>query len=199
MIDESLFDDFWSQFENIKNVAEESNNRITGENIDPLFDDYANVFIKSYFVSSCFVLECFIQELVFCYVKIFQQKIMENDIPNNLMCWSIMRDKADSDKFLKFDKLEISISKKEIEEKCSANVYRTISLFKMVGVDISENEQLNLIKPQIGSKIEKRNNIAHHNDDASDLSFTDIIETVDLFVSYSRLLVEIVSQSSHLR
>lgn len=199
MIKESNFDDFWNQFSDLRSVVLESNNRILKEDPDMLFSDFSNVFIKSYLVSSCSVLEGFIQELVFCYVEIFKEKVKNVNIPHNLIHWNVLKDKINDKKDFKFSKLDIDITKSLIEEKCSANFHKTKKLFESIGVDLSNNTEITKLKEQVSSKIDKRNKIVHHNDNALDLSFADVIDAIDIFTLYAKELLMAVQASSHLR
>jgi hypothetical protein len=57
-------------------------------------------------------------------------------------------------------------------------------LFRFLGIDLLGEEGFNKNKDVVTSVVVKRNNIVHHNDSASDVSFSDIEGYIDVFVDY---------------
>lgn len=64
---------------------------------------------------------------------------------------------------------------------------------------MDDNTDFVSFKDYISSTIEKRNKIVHHNDDASDLSLTDVIVTIQKFKIYSGVLFGAVCADPHLK
>lgn len=48
-------------------------------------------------------------------------------------------------------------------------------------------------KNLVGMIVNKRNNIIHHNDDASDISFSDLLSHIDVFLAYMVSIETILS------
>ena len=63
--------------------------------------------------------------------------------------------------------------------------------FKTIGIDLSASD-VSKYKDVIASTVDKRNKIVHHNDDALDLSFSDIVRTIDQFNEYAKCLFDAV-------
>ena len=72
------------------------------------------------------------------------------------------------------------------------NSFRTEALFKNFGIKLQGNIEFETRKDRIQTLVSKRNNIIHHNDNASDLSVTDIIENILYIKSYILAIDNIV-------
>ncbi|KVQ04045.1 hypothetical protein WJ96_28225 [Burkholderia ubonensis] len=88
------------------------------------------------------------------------------------------------EKELKFAEAVFNLTKQEVSDEISANPYRTIKLFRFLGIDLTEEEGFNKNKDFINTVVVKRNNIVHHNDAANDVSFSDVEKYIDVFVDY---------------
>ncbi|BFU63953.1 HEPN domain-containing protein [Rodentibacter abscessus] len=85
----------------------------------------------------------------------------------------------------------VSPTKENIEEffdcnKISGNIKKTFNVFELLGVELANVVRDKPIKDQITAIVNKRNDIIHRNDDAIDISLSDIsqyIETVDNYMS----------------
>lgn len=193
MIDPALLSQFSKQFDDLKFVVDESLTRTTSENPDALFYDNQNVFIKSYLVSACSILEAFIQELAESYIAVLQLRINKANLPYNFVVWIADHDKAK----LSYGKFEGKKTKKDITDMISPNYYRTITAFERIGINLSSPE-ISAYKDYVSSIVDKRNKIVHHNDAAYDLSFLDIVLTIDQFKKYSECLYNTVSADPHI-
>ncbi|WP_138411441.1 HEPN domain-containing protein [Stutzerimonas nosocomialis] len=116
-------------------------------------------------------------------------------IPHNLIAWCTTPDideklKAGgkSDKILKFKEFEIGKTKSDL--KLSGNVHKTITAFKLLGIDITQHPKFKEHKDLIGSIVDKRNNIIHHNDEASDITLNDLSLYISIFIEYSSAILE---------
>lgn len=194
MIDRGLLTKFLGQFDNLKQVVAESSARSITDPPDKLFYGHQNVFVKSYLVSACSMLEAFIQELAGAYVDKMQEKINSANLPFNLVVWVAEHEKARQE----FRAFEAKKSKKDIADLISPNYWKTMQAFTRIGVDISTSEAVNY-KDYIASIVDKRNKIVHHNDDALDLSFNDVITAIDNFAKYAECLFKTVCADPHLR
>ncbi|WP_037316951.1 HEPN domain-containing protein [Ruegeria halocynthiae] len=188
---------FEEQFSALREVAEESNRRLLQEVPDALFENHSNVFIKSYLVSACSVLEAFLQNEVLYFVHEIKGRVFSANIPHNLTTWSAGAKESSANR--KFSPFEIDLTDKEVTEKVSGNIEKTINSFASVGVDLTGDDEFRALKDFISARVTKRNSIIHDNDDASDVSFSDVIELVDKFTEYCRCIQRIVRNNSHLR
>ena len=72
----------------------------------------------------------------------------------------------------------------------SGNVFRTKEALALVGVDLAvDKAKWEAWKDLIQSMVTRRNNIVHHDDDASDLSLGDIRQYVTSAVEYIDFIV----------
>ena len=193
MIDEALLDTFLGQFQKLNLVVSESSARALQDPPDALFYEHQNVFIKSYLVSACSILEAYIQDLATAYLDIIQSRINSANLPHNLVVWAADHQKAK----LNFKKFEAKKSKKDISKTLSPNFWKTMKSFERLGVDLSSPD-IASFKEYITNTVEKRNSIVHHNDDALDLSFSDVTRAIDEFQVYARHLYEKVCADPHL-
>ena len=69
--------------------------------------------------------------------------------------------------------------------------------FERVGVDLSD-QQIGSYKDFVVTTVEKRNKIVHHNDDALDISFADVVTTINTFSNYIGCLFGAVCADPHL-
>lgn len=193
MINQALLNGFIVQYDSLAVVVQESASRVVSECPDPLFFDNQNVFIKSYLVSACSILEAFIQDLASSCASMMQDKVNALNLPFNFINWVAEHNKAE----LKFSAFIGEKTAKDISDMLSPNYHKTISTFRRIGVDIICEEIISH-KDYISSIVEKRNKIVHHNDTASDLSFTDIMTAIVNFKTYSTCLYNIVKDNPHL-
>lgn len=164
-------------------IARESQGRVIKEDVDVLFSENVNFFVKSYLISACTYLEAFLQDVAFEVSKKICSRVNSAQIPHNFLHWKNPK-KDFKDKDLKFALAKFTATRKEISDDISAKPYRTIKLFQMLGVDLSCESDFVKNKDFVNSVVTKRNNIVHHNDDASDVSFSDIEHYVDVFSIY---------------
>jgi hypothetical protein len=196
VIDPILLERFNAQFDDLIVVAKESNGRLIKEPPDELFSKYLNVFIKSYLVSACSILEAFIQDLAFGYVEIIRARVISSNLPHNIVLWSASKDGNESAMALKA--FELSKGKKDISDMVSGNYHKTLKAFARIGVGLDADPAIQSFKDIISSTVAKRNKIVHHNDDASDLSLTDIVNTTETFKAYAECLFRVVCASPHI-
>ncbi|WP_226621284.1 HEPN domain-containing protein [Alloyangia pacifica] len=191
--DSSHFDE---QLSALRDVASESNRRIIADTPDPLFEEHVNVFTKSYLVSACSVLEAFLQNEVLYFVYEIKTHLSTANIPHNLTAWSAGA--KDGSNGRKFSAFEIDLTDKALTEKLSGNIDKTITAFERIGVDLDADEEFREMKDFISARVTKRNAIIHDNDDASDVSFTDIVALVDGFTRYCACIKRITRSSPHI-
>ena len=72
----------------------------------------------------------------------------------------------------------------------ACNAYRTKEALAIVGVDVTiDKPQWEAWKDLIQSIITRRNNIVHHNDDASDISLGDVRTFINSVIEYIDFIV----------
>ena len=97
---------------------------------------------------------------------------------------------------MKFENLKISTTKKELDEHISGSPYRTEVLFKKIGIDLSKTDNFTRRKDVIQSIVTKRNRIAHHNDDANDISANDLVIYIDQLIEYMNSITRSVESEN---
>lgn len=185
---------FFQQYERLKVVVLESNRRSLSDPPDELFQEHLNVFIKSYLVSSCSILEALLLEVANSYLDEMKESILRANIPNNIVQWSVLGDKCELGEFSSFS---VNKVKKDISDDLSANVGKTIKAFRRLGIDLASRGDFNSVKDFVASIVSKRNNIVHHNDDASDISLEDVANIIDQFRTYSEIIIDISFNCPH--
>lgn len=161
--------------------------------IDDLFSNNTNFFVKSYLISICTYLEAFLQDIAFEYANFINNRLKHASVPHNYIYWRLFKDEV-KPKDLIFKDIDFSINKKtDIADKISANPDKTIRLFKYLGIDLASNPSFNEKKDIISAIVNKRNSIVHHNDNATDISFSDLICHIDVILEYINLIDEVIS------
>lgn len=179
--------------DNLKIIIVSSNDRVLQNNINPLFSENINFFVKAYLVSACTYLEAYLQDIAFDFSQEICGRINLSKTPHNFLYWRMSKEVKDKD--LKFALAEINLSRKDISEGISANPYKTIKLFKLLGVDLFKSQVFVDNKDVIATVVNKRNNVIHHNDSANDISFSDVAQYIDIFIKYMEAINEVVKQA----
>ena len=176
-------DNYKKLFQELKVMVELTEKKILDS--DSFFSGHANFFTKSFIVTMCAYLESYLKDALMIVIVEMNNRLDKNRIPYNLVKWSLSSDKRElKDKELKFKNLSIDVKKKELDDFISGNPYRTESLFKNFGIDLGEDAAFKEQKDRLNTIVGKRNSIIHHNDEASDISFLDIVEHIDFFIEY---------------
>ncbi|MEN3748287.1 HEPN domain-containing protein [Sphingomonas sp. HF-S3] len=179
MISLELLDGYLGQLSGLNQVVQQSHSRSIADPPDMLFYENQNIFVKSYLVSACSMLEAFIQDLATAYIDEIQERVNSANLPHNLMSWITDHEKAK----MEFKAVHANKSRKDISDLISPNYWKTIKAFERVGIRL-EGSGVDNFKDIIVMRVEKRNLIVHHNDDALDLSFSDISDTIIQFSNY---------------
>lgn len=175
-------------FLSLKEVIIVSQKRVIDENPDELFIDNVNFFVKSYLISICSYLEAYLQDVAFKYCQEVSSRIASANIPHNFIHWRMLPSlKANQ---LKYADIELAVPKKDISDNISANPYKTLKLFRLLGVDLSKKDGFEANKDLINTVVTKRNNIVHHNDRAADVSFGDLLSYIEVIIPYMQAVEE---------
>lgn len=163
---------------------------IEGANTTPLVTDNVNFFTKSFLISACAHLEMCIKEIVFELAADIDARLSMAAIPASIVEWRLTQKKRTETNSGGKPLLRVNMTKKEVDDMVSGNVYRTREALAIVGVELSDNkEQWESWKDSIQAIVTRRNNIVHHNDDASDLSMGDIKVHIQSIINYIDFVV----------
>lgn len=172
---EKLYDD-------LLEIIKSSEQRVLADTPDELFSNNVNFFVKSYMINICSYLEAYLQDLAYEYAKEINLKIRLAKIPHNFIYWNVSRDPKEKE--FEFRYADYPLDKKELSDGISANPYKTIKAYRILGIDLSTEDGFNENKDLINTVVNKRNNIIHHNDNAMDVSFSDLSSNITIFKIY---------------
>ncbi len=162
----------------------------------PLITDNVNFFTKSFLISACAHLEMCIKEIVFEIVKDIDTRLSLASIPSSIIEWRLNQKKKPDTSSIPRNILKINMTKKEIDDLVSGNVYRTKEALALVGIELgAQKDEWESWKDSIQAIVTRRNNIVHHNDDASDLSLGDIKLYIKSIINY----IDFVIHACHLQ
>ncbi|NRP19265.1 hypothetical protein LPJGGPFB_02519 [Ensifer adhaerens] len=173
-----------SQLSKLAEIIERTEQRVLSEPPDRLFADNINFYTKSYLINLCAITEACLKDTAMVIVRTMSQRLSSTNVSNNIIAWSVHRDGFDGKKHSKYDRFLLNIDEKAVSEKLSANPWKAIKLFELLGCDISASGDFDAVKGIVGAVVEKRNNIVHHNDEANDVSLTDVRNYISFFVKY---------------
>lgn len=168
-------------------LNKETEQRVIAKNPDEFVTRNINFFTKSFTITICAYLESFLKDVSMMIIDDTNRKLSETKIAYNLVKWSVLKKKdlkELNDNELNFEDLKIDITKKELDDFISGNPYKTEKLFKKIGIKLYENNKYKEHKDKIQTIVNKRNQIVHHNDNASDISFTDINSNIKIILEY---------------
>lgn len=169
-------------FTSLAEIIKTSERRVLQESPDFLFVSNVNFFVKSYLINICTYLEAFLQDTASEIHKDLCVRLNEARIPHNFLLWKTAKKIEDKD--LKFKNATLIHAKDSISDALSANPYRTLKLFRYLGINLVNEPVFEQNKDLVLSIVNKRNNIIHHNDVANDISFTDILSYIEIFLIY---------------
>ncbi len=184
------------RLEDLKILLGAVNGRIIGDPPDYLLQANANFLNKSFLTMACSYLECYLKEVSTIWLDEVKKRVMSAKIPENLIRWEMTQKTPNIDG--EYKNLAITKKQKDLEEHLSGSPFRTKEIFGYIGIKLKNQDGWENNKDQIQTIITKRNRIIHHNDDASDMSFGDIIIYVDAIISYVNEIAMIIhSQYDH--
>lgn len=168
-------------------LNKETEQKVISENPDEFIVRNINFFTKSFTITICAYLESFLKDISMTIIDETNIKLSQTNIAHNLVKWSVLKKKELkelNDNELLFESLKIDIKRKELDDFISGNPYKTEKLFKKIGIKLYDNEIYKAHKDKVQTIVNKRNNIVHHNDNASDISFGDIESNIKIIVEY---------------
>ncbi|WP_321417608.1 HEPN domain-containing protein [uncultured Desulfobacter sp.] len=190
MENSTILNKYDSLFKSLKSIIKITDSRILHEEPDFFFLTNINFFIKSYLISLCTYLEAYLQDIAYEYVKIVDQRISDAAIPNNYIHWKLKNDLKMKE--MTFSDFDTHTLKKDLSDNLSGNPYKTIILFRHLGVDVAKGQDFQSYKDLVNSVVLKRNSIIHHNDEAMDISLSDLLHYIDIFVLYIKSIDQVI-------
>jgi len=188
-----LYTQYEKLFESLKDVVNHTEQRVLADEPDPLFIDNVNFFVKSYLISVCSYLEAYLQDIAFKLSEAISIRVAEAQVPHNFLHWRL--NTGLKDKHLNYNDISLSVTKKDISNEISANPYRTLKLFQLLGIELSKRENFENNKDLINAIVTKRNNIVHHNDTAADISLGDLKTYIEVILPYMAAVKEAVDEA----
>lgn len=176
-----IYQKYTKLYKELKNLIKETKKRVITEEPDKLFEDNLNFFNKSFMVVTCTYLESYLKEVCLFCIDSVNQKLISNPLPHNLIQWSVLKNK---EKEIKFENFSLDINSDDIDSEISGNVGKTITFFAKIGINLIQVTDFHNHKDTIAGIVTKRNSIIHHNDDASDVTFDDILGYIDSIIQY---------------
>jgi hypothetical protein len=186
MIHAQTYDRYLGQFNSLKGIVAKSQGRILQDDPDIFFVENSNFLVKSYLTSLCSYLEAFLKDIAFEQVNRIKAQISQANVPHNIVMWSLDNDVKDKD--LAYRQFDLPLSKKDIDDELSGNPFRTVKLFRYIGIDLDANDEFRRNRELVHAVVAKRNNIIHHNDAATDISLGDLLAHIDVFIEYSKTI-----------
>ncbi|MBA3623392.1 MAG: hypothetical protein H0W48_02800 [Methylibium sp.] len=149
-----------------------------------------NFFTKSFLISTCAHLEMCVKEIVFTLAADLDERLSLASVPTSIIEWRYSQKKKSDAANSQTQRLGIGMTRKEVDDLVSGNVYRTKDALALVGVDLAvDKAKWEAWNDLIQSMVTRRNNIVHHNDAASDLSLGDIRQYVTSTIVYIDFIV----------
>lgn len=195
MISTRCLGNYLGLLDGLKVLVNDTNTKLIEE--DDFVKNNINFFTKSFFILSCVYLESYIKDSLMEIVDEMNNRLTMSKLPHNLIRWNINPDKEYKDMEQKCIDLSLGIKKKDLDEHISGNPHRTCMLFLKFGINLKSIPDFNNQQDKVMSIVTKRNNIAHHNDDASDVSNNDLIINIEYIAQYIKVLDKSICDHLH--
>jgi len=192
----ALYQKYEALLTTLKEIIAQSQARVLREEPDDIFSENINFFVKSYLINICTYLEAYLQDIALEYSGRVTIRLKHAKIPHNFLYGKLAKDIKEKE--LEYVDASYAYSKKELSDIISGNPHKTISAFRLIGIDLGTSEKFVEHKNLVGTIVNKRNNIIHHNDEASDISFSDLLVHIDVFLEYMLSIESLLSASEEI-
>jgi hypothetical protein len=175
----------------LKAMTLETEQEVLGDSaVSSLITNNVNFFTKSFLISACAHLEMCIKDIIFELAKSIDSRLAAASIPSSIIDWRYNNKKKNDQSSGQGVKYTIGMTKKEIDDLVSGNVFKTKDALAIVGIEIANDKaKWESWKELIQAIVTRRNNIVHHNDDASDLSLGDIRSYIESMLDYIDFII----------
>lgn len=187
----ALFKKYEGLLNTLREIIEQSEARVLSDEPDEIFSNNINFFVKSYLINICTYLEAYLQDIAFEHSRRVSERLKLAKIPHNFLYGKLVKDIKEKE--LEYVEASYHYDKKELSDIISGNPYKTINAFRLIGINLNSSEKFIEHKSLIGTIVNKRNNIIHHNDEASDISFSDLTIHIDVFLEYMFSIQQLLS------
>jgi len=196
------FENFEDKLNDLEITIKECETILVSENPVDFVYNHANFLTKSFLISLCGYLETYLKDALEILLLDYGDIITNSKIPQNLVRWSLEKKPKTSTKVSSllekkhctFDNLSIKLKKEDLDTFISGHPYRTEKLLEMFGINLKKCEYFELNKDLVRTIVDKRNNVLHHNDDASDLSNLDVLTQLREIKAYALEIDKIVEK-----
>jgi hypothetical protein len=180
-------DNYIKTLDDLLALVKTTNQRVLQE--DEFFTQHINFYTKSFMVLMCTYLESYLKDILMWVFDNMNERLKNAKVPHNLVKWSLNPKQEWTEKDEKFSIFLLEIDKNgrnrtALDDFISGMPYRTEPIFRKFGMNLWENEIYREQKNGISQMVQKRNHITHHNDDASDIAFTDVLKNIELIKNY---------------
>ncbi|MCM1985609.1 HEPN domain-containing protein [Methanococcoides seepicolus] len=187
MNDHTILEEHLELYNDLLTFTQNANDKLVAGD-DEFITLNMNFFTKSLMVISCAYLESYLKKASNLMIDTFNLRINNAKVPHNLVDWSLNKKKSKpNDEVRQFS---FEITDDDIDSELSGNVYLTLAFFKKLGINLDANPDFFDCKDRVGSLVDKRNNIVHQNDDASDISPLDIMDNITFLMDYIGIIDE---------
>lgn len=191
----SFYEHYAKLYSSLIKIIAASEQRLLQDSPDELFHENSNFFAKAYLVSICIYLEAYIQDTAYMYADELNSRLKSAMIPHNFVHWRILKDKDITKGIWAFKDLELLIDKEDLSDRVSGNPGKTIDLFRKLGINLESLNDFKLNKDRVGFIVEQRNKIVHHNDKAADITFSDLLAHINVFLTYMKSIDDAVMEN----
>ncbi|MBB4758082.1 hypothetical protein FHT15_002769 [Xanthomonas campestris] len=143
-----------------------------------------NFFTKSFLISACAHMEMCVKDIVYCAACEIESRLSAAAVPSSIIEWRFGQKKK-GEGGNGATKFVVGLTRKDVDDLVSGNVYKTKDALNLVGVDLSKKKNSwESWRDLIQTIVNRRNNIVHHNDDASDISLGDVSAYINSMLEY---------------
>lgn len=196
MDEAEIHDKYTDLLHSIKSIIDVTEQRLLAEEPDKFFQDNMNFFVKAYLITICTYLESYLKDIAYCRVEVVSDKLKQVYIPSNIVHWFVSGFKDVKTPI--YETLSLKIKKKDLGDQLSASPYKTVAAFKLIGVELEKVAVFESQRELIGGMVNKRNNVIHHNDDASDVTFLDLRNHIDRVHVYMGAITSVVREHNRM-